>query len=94
LFVISAFLPLADATLSIDVIYQPGEDAVFEAMIRSLSSLAACFVLIYASNADLYWPVPHVRHRACKEHLAATQPNWWLVRTSRQSVLVGPGPPG
>ena len=74
----SGFLPPADLTLSLDVIYHLVEDAVFEAMIQSLFTLARRFVLIYASNADVSWPAPHVRHRAFTTHVAATQPDWRL----------------
>jgi SAM-dependent methyltransferase len=75
----SALLPPADLTLSLDVIYHLVEDAVFVAMMQRLFALATRFVLIYASNADVAWPAPHVRHRAFTTHVAATQPDWRLL---------------
>jgi SAM-dependent methyltransferase len=75
----SGSLPLADLTLSLDVIYHLVEDAVFVAMMQRLFALAKRFVLIYASNADVAWPVPHVRHREFTKHVGATEPDWRLL---------------
>lgn len=81
-----AFLPFdracevqgADLCLSIDVIYHLVEDDVFTAYMDGLFRAAGRIVLIYASNCDLSWPSPHVRHRRFTAHLEATQPDWRL----------------
>ena len=36
-------------------------------------------MLVYASNVDLAWPVPHVRHRAFTPLVAARFPDWRLA---------------
>jgi SAM-dependent methyltransferase len=71
--------PPADLALSIDVIFHLTEDAVFTRYMMELFAHARRFVLIYASNVDLPWPAPHVRHRRFSDHVAATCPEWRLL---------------
>jgi hypothetical protein len=76
---ISGSLPRADLTLSLDVIYHLIEDAAFVTMMQRLFALATRYVIIYASNVDASWPVPHVRHREFTKHVGATEPDWRLL---------------
>ncbi len=76
----------ADLALSLDVIYHLIEDGVFAAHMDALFGLARHCVLIYASNVDLGWPAPHVRHRRFTER-AASYPGWRLG-----AVLPNPHP--
>lgn len=69
----------AELGLSIDVIYHLVEDAVFADYMRALFGHASRFVLIYASNVDLAWPSPHVRHRRFSDHVARAHPDWRLL---------------
>lgn len=71
--------PPADLALSIDVIFHLVEDDVFTRYMDALFSHARRFVLVYASNVDLPWPSPHVRHRRFSDHVALTHPDWHLV---------------
>lgn len=71
--------PPADLALSIDVIFHLVEDDVFTRYMHALFSHARRFVLVYASNVDLPWPSPHVRHRRFSDHVALTWPDWRLV---------------
>ena len=70
--------PQADVALSIDVIFHLVEDDVFTRYMGALFAHAQRFVLIYASNIDLPWPSPHVRHRRFSDHVAAHFPDWHL----------------
>ena len=72
-------LPPAELTISLDVLYHLTEDEVFLDTIRALFTWATRFVVIYASNVDSAWPVPHVRHRRFTDHVAATEPAWRLL---------------
>ncbi len=72
-------LPVAELTLSLDVIYHLVEDSVFTEAMRSLFALATRFVAIYASNGEAGWPAPHVRHRDFVRHVAETWPDWRLL---------------
>ena len=74
-----ARLPPAELAMSLDVIYHLVEDAVFADYLATLFGHATRFVLIYSSNADVYWPDDHVRHRRFTNHVAATQPDWRLL---------------
>lgn len=71
--------PPADLALSIDVIFHLVEDEVFARYMDALFSHARRFVLVYASNVDLPWPSPHVRHRRFSDHVARICPDWRLV---------------
>lgn len=72
-------LPAAELALSLDVIFHLVEDSVFVSTMRRLFALATRFVVIYASNVDADWPVPHVRHRAFTRHVAQSEPDWRLL---------------
>ena len=72
-------LPPAELTLSLDVLYHLTEDTVFHDTVRVLFAHATRFVVIYASNVNAAWPVPHVRHRRFTDHVAATEPDWRLL---------------
>ncbi len=74
----AADMPPADLCLSIDVIYHLVEDDVFGRYMDALFARASRLVLIYASNQDLAWPAPHVRHRRFSQHVAAAFPGWRL----------------
>jgi SAM-dependent methyltransferase len=69
----------AELGLSIDVIYHLVEDTVFAGYMRALFDHASRFVLVYASNVDLTWPAPHVRHRRFSDHVAQAHPQWRLL---------------
>lgn len=69
----------ADLALSVDVIFHLVEDDVFARYMQALFTHARRFVLIYASNVDLPWPSPHVRHRRFSDHVARHRPDWRLM---------------
>lgn len=69
----------ADLTLSVDVIFHLVEDDVFARYMAALFTRARRFVLIYASNVDLPWPAPHVRHRRFSDYVALRFPDWRLI---------------
>ena len=71
--------PPADLALSVDVIFHLIEDDVFARYMDALFTHARRFVLIYASNVDLVWPTPHVRHRRFSDHVARHCPGWHLA---------------
>jgi len=71
--------PMADLALSVDVIFHLVEDEVFARYMTALFAHARRFVLIYASNVDLAWPSPHVRHRRFSDHVRAHCPGWRLA---------------
>jgi SAM-dependent methyltransferase len=71
--------PPAELAMSIDVIFHLIEDAVFTRYMAALFAHATRFVLVYASNVDMSWPAPHVRHRRFSDHVAATQPGWQVL---------------
>lgn len=74
--------PLAfDMTMSLDVIYHLIEDDVFDRYMRDLTTLAARYVLIYASDHNEQAASVHVRHRAYSEWMAAHAPEFKLERT-------------
>lgn len=80
------FLPIArvaelrpaDLCLSVDVIYHLIEDDVFAAHMDALFTHASRLVLIYASNLNLSWPSPHVRHRRFSDYVTEKHPGWRL----------------
>lgn len=72
-------VPAADLTVSMDVLFHLTEDAAFEDGLRTLFSWSKRFVLIYASNIDLAWPSPHVRHRCFTKYVAINHPEWRLL---------------
>jgi SAM-dependent methyltransferase len=72
-------LATADVAMSLDVIFDLVEDAEFARYMRTLFAHARRFVLIYASNTESNWPVPHVRHRRFTEHVAREEADWRLL---------------
>lgn len=85
--------PQADLALSIDVIFHLIEDEVFAHYMAALFTHARRFVLIYASNIDLPWPSPHVRHRRFSDHVAAHFPEWHLSAHVPNRHAFDPGRP-
>lgn len=71
---------LADAALSLDVIYHLVEDDVFDAYMRSLFDSAIRYVVVYASNIDALAPSPHVRHREFTCWIEANRPDFRLLK--------------
>ena len=72
---------VADAALSLDVIYHLVEDAVYEAYMTQLFAAAHRIVVIYSSNHDE--PLgdgPHVRHRRFTSWVTANAPAWKEIR--------------
>jgi SAM-dependent methyltransferase len=86
-------LPPADLALSIDVIFHLVEDPVFASHMAALFRHAGRFVLIYASNVDMAWPAPHVRHRRFTDHVEATQPDWRLLAHEPNPLPFDPARP-
>lgn len=85
--------PQADLALSIDVIFHLIEDEVFAHYMAALFTHARRFVLIYASNIDLPWPSPHVRHRRFSDHVATHFPDWHLSAHVPNRHAFDPGRP-
>jgi len=71
----------AQLALSLDVIYHLVEDEVFRTYIERLFEAATRFVIIYASNYDLFSPqTPHVRHRHFTSYVEANFPCWKMTQ--------------
>lgn len=68
----------ADAALSLDVIYHLVEDEVFEDYMRRLFDAATRYVVIYSSNVDKAWVVPHIRHREFTRWIEANRQDFRL----------------
>jgi SAM-dependent methyltransferase len=83
----------ADLALSVDVIFHLIEDEIFTRYMAALFTHARRFVLIYASNIDLPWPSPHVRHRRFSDHVAAHFPDWNLSAHVPNRHAFDPGRP-
>jgi SAM-dependent methyltransferase len=73
--------PTADLTLSLDVIYHLLEDEVYRRYLADLFAASSRYVIIYSSNCADRTLVRHVRHRRFTDDVAATQPQYRLVRT-------------
>ncbi|MCA9248236.1 MAG: class I SAM-dependent methyltransferase [Planctomycetales bacterium] len=73
-------IPLAELSISLDVIYHLVEDAVFETYMKQLFSSAEKFVVIYASNHDEHTAVAHVRHRRFTDWINSHLPAWRLIQ--------------
>lgn len=69
-----------DLSTSIDVIYHLIEDPIYEAYMRRLFLYARRFVVIYSSNVERRVGSAHVRHRCFTDFVAASLPEWRLVR--------------
>ena len=73
-------IPLADMSMSLDVIYHLVEDPLFERYIANLFSAATRFVIIYSSSREGRCESPHVRHRDVKSYVADNIDGWTLDR--------------
>ena len=70
---------IADASLSLDVIYHLVEDPVFETYMRHLFAAARRLVIIYSSNdPQVHETGAHVRHRRFSDWIALHAPEWRL----------------
>jgi SAM-dependent methyltransferase len=76
---------IADAALSLDVMYHLVEDDVFFAYVADLFSAALRWVVIYSSDSDSPRcrpdPAIHVRHRPVRAYIAAHHSAWKLTET-------------
>ncbi len=72
--------PIADAALSLDVIFHLVEDEVFERYMAHLFASARRSVVVYSSNreGDAGERAKHVRHRRFTDWVDAHQPDWSL----------------
>lgn len=68
----------AELSLSLDVIYHLVEDDVFDGYMRQLFDAGERYVIVYASNEDLPWTSPHVRHRRFTTWVEANRPDFVL----------------
>jgi SAM-dependent methyltransferase len=69
---------IAELTLSIDVIFHLIEEQTYRRYLQALFAHASRYVVIYASNVELGWPAPHVRHRRFTDRVLAAEPDWEL----------------
>ena len=74
-------IPQADLTLSLDVVYHLLEDSVYLPYLANLFAMSHRHVIVYSSNCEDATVARHVRHRRFTEDVAATQPEFRLVRT-------------
>ena len=81
---------VAEAALSLDVIYHLVEDATFERYMRSLFDAATRYVVIYSSNDERPWPSPHVRHRRFTTWIERQRPGWALEQLVRYAYPYDP----
>ena len=71
----------ADLGLSLDVIFHPVEDAVFEEYMRRLFSASLRHVILYSSNCQsCEGTAPHVRHRIFTDWVTAHEPGFALAK--------------
>jgi cyclopropane fatty-acyl-phospholipid synthase-like methyltransferase len=72
--------PMADLSLSLDVIYHLVEDETFADHMKDLFAASNRLVAIYSSNSDLILDAaPHVRHRNFTEWIAREACDWHLI---------------
>lgn len=71
----------AELTLSLDVIYHLVEDETFEKYMGQLFEASTKYVIVYASNEDMEWPDPHVRHRRFTRWVESQRPDFTLIDT-------------
>ena len=73
---------LADASLSLDVIYHLVEDSIYNSHMQMLFDSADRFVLIYSSdiNINTSTQASHIRHRKFSDWIADNRPNWHLFQ--------------
>lgn len=74
---------LADATLSLDVIYHLIEDETFQKYMEILFDSSTRWVVVYSSNFEGAGDnhASHVRHREFTRWVQIHRPDWLLVRT-------------
>lgn len=70
----------AELSLSLDVIYHLVEDDVFDEYMRRLFDAAERFVIIYASNSEMFSPSAHVRHRKFTQWIDVERSDYQLLR--------------
>lgn len=70
--------PLADLTLSLDVIYHLVEDRVFDQHMTAVFNASRKYVAIYASNNE-HDSHPHVRHRRFTTWIENQRPDWHQI---------------
>lgn len=80
----------ADLSMSLDVIYHLVEDAVFETYMSELFSAAERYVVIYASDVDMY-EAPHVRHRNFTAWVARHRTDFTLQEVVPNDYRYDPG---
>jgi SAM-dependent methyltransferase len=73
---------VADATLSLDVVYHLVADEDFDAYMSHLFECARRFVVVYSTNVADSLPdqSPHVRHRRFTDWIERRRPEWMLCR--------------
>lgn len=71
---------VADAALSLDILFHLVEDELFAAHLNHLFAAARRHVIIYSSNRNLITDSPHERHRAFTGWIDRNQPEWYLLR--------------
>lgn len=83
----------AELALSLDVIYHLVEDAAFDQYMTTLFDSSTKYVIVYASNSDVEWPNPHVRHREFTRWVERNQPQYQLIETIENRYPYSPKDP-
>jgi SAM-dependent methyltransferase len=78
-FIAEISLPVADLTISMDVIYHLTDDEIFHTYLDHLFGCARQLVLIYASNLEARPLDIHVRHRRFTDTVRHRYPEWRLA---------------
>jgi len=91
-FVDNAQLFVADAALSLDVLYHLVVDEVFFRYMRHLFAAARNYVIIYSTNESAHDAAPHVRHRRFTPWVESHAPDW-LLKGVTPGPVTGPGRP-
>lgn len=71
---------VADASLSLDVIYHLIEDDAFKSHMEHLFRSAEFYVIIYSSNVEREVSARHVKHRKFTPYIAEHFPDWKLLK--------------
>lgn len=71
---------VANASLSLDVIYHLIEDDVFKSYMEHLFRSAEFYVIIYSSNFERAVSARHVMHRKFTPYIAEHFPDWKLLK--------------
>ena len=73
--------PVAELSLSLDVIYHLVENDVFDRYMATLFDASTRYVIIYSSNDDRpYQAGHHVRHRKFQDWIEKNRTDWTLLR--------------